>query len=117
MSKRKLSDTDEHESDSDPQDEIDPSQRPRKKVYKSTLRKRNREKRRRDQFNEGLQQLAGKLSTQLVHILLPYSSFVSANITFGKLNGSKILYLALIPRLLLGATVSQSQIILDQALA
>jgi hypothetical protein len=29
-------------------------------VYLSTLRKRNREKKRRDHFNEGLERLAGR---------------------------------------------------------
>eukprot|EP00547_Thalassionema_nitzschioides_P013493 CAMPEP_0194244612 /NCGR_PEP_ID=MMETSP0158-20130606/11651_1 /TAXON_ID=33649 /ORGANISM="Thalassionema nitzschioides, Strain L26-B" /LENGTH=294 /DNA_ID=CAMNT_0038980157 /DNA_START=56 /DNA_END=937 /DNA_ORIENTATION=+ len=58
VGKRKLSDSEENESDSDPQNIESSLGPPRKKVYKSTLRKRNREKRRRDQFNEGLQQLA-----------------------------------------------------------
>ena len=35
--------------------------RPRKKVFLSTLRKRDREKKRRDNFNQGLERLAGKL--------------------------------------------------------
>ena len=35
---------------------------PRKKVYKSTLMKRNREKERRDHFNGGLERLAGENS-------------------------------------------------------
>jgi hypothetical protein len=35
--------------------------RPRKKVYKSTLMKRNREKERRDHFNGGLERLAGEI--------------------------------------------------------
>jgi hypothetical protein len=41
-------------------DHLPPPQRPRKKVYLSTLRKRNREKKRRDHFNEGLERLAGR---------------------------------------------------------
>ena len=42
-------------------DHLPPLQRPRKKVYLSTLRKRNREKKRRDHFNQGLERLAGRL--------------------------------------------------------
>eukprot|EP00546_Thalassionema_frauenfeldii_P012490 CAMPEP_0178929152 /NCGR_PEP_ID=MMETSP0786-20121207/20389_1 /TAXON_ID=186022 /ORGANISM="Thalassionema frauenfeldii, Strain CCMP 1798" /LENGTH=205 /DNA_ID=CAMNT_0020605273 /DNA_START=152 /DNA_END=766 /DNA_ORIENTATION=+ len=44
--------------DSDPFAGLPPLKRPRKTVYKSTLQKRNREKRRREHFNEGLQQLS-----------------------------------------------------------
>ena len=39
---------------------VPPLKRPRKAVYKSTLRKRDREKKRRDNFNQGLERLAGK---------------------------------------------------------
>jgi hypothetical protein len=43
-------------------DHLPQLKRPRKKAYKSTLCKRDREKKRRDHFNEGLQQLAGEFS-------------------------------------------------------
>jgi len=42
----------------DPYAGLPPLKRPRKTVYKSTLQKRNREKRRRELFQEGLQQLS-----------------------------------------------------------
>lgn len=51
----------EEEEEQPNYDHLPPLKRPRKKVYKSTLRKRNREKKRRDHFNEGLEQLAGEL--------------------------------------------------------
>jgi len=45
-------------SEEDPYAGLPPLKRPRKTVYKSTLQKRNREKRRRELFQEGLQQLS-----------------------------------------------------------
>jgi hypothetical protein len=53
-------DDDEEEEQQPNYDHLPPLKRPRKKIYKSTLRKRNREKKRRDHFNDGLEQLAGE---------------------------------------------------------
>ena len=54
------SDADGDESDNN-SNNLQALKRPRKKVYKSTLMKRNREKERRDHFNGGLERLAGKI--------------------------------------------------------
>jgi hypothetical protein len=61
-------DDDEEEEQQPNYDHLPPLKRPRKKVYKSTLRKRNREKKRRDHFNDGLEQLAGEsIRTRIEH--------------------------------------------------
>jgi len=59
--KRNKDDSDNKKEDrveEDPYASLPPLKRPRKTVYKSSLEKRNREKQRRDIFNEGLQELA-----------------------------------------------------------